>query len=263
MSAEKLKGLIAPAIALICAGGALHLQWSQMQTIQKTHTETQPTKVYQLEEKQLEASLTLLNKLPTLGYDNLVADWTFLNFVQYFGDDNARNKTGYRLIPKYFEVVVQNDPLFLDMYPYLSSAVTLYGGNPIKTVSLLEKGIAAIPETMKDEAYFLWPTKGTDELLFLGKSQAARQSYLTGADWASQSQDPEIQAKAHSYRDTAMFLAKNPNSRRAQISAWMNILSSAIDEQTQQLAVQQIQKLGAVIEQKNGTWSVRVINPQD
>jgi hypothetical protein len=261
MFVEKIRWLIAPAIALTCVGGTLALQWSQMKTIQTKQTQTQPLQVYQFEEKQYEASLAFLNRMPTLGYDNLVADWTFLNFIQYFGDEQARHKTGFRLTPKFFEIIVDKDPRFLDMYPYLSSTVTLYGGNPIKTVALLEKGLKSIPESMQSEAYFLWQAKGTDELLFLGNPQAARQSYLKAAEWASRSEDPEIQAITQRTRETADFLAKNPDSKRAQIAAWMNILLNAIDQPTRQFAISQVQKLGAVLKEKDGVWTVEIVDP--
>jgi hypothetical protein len=261
MFVEKIRWLIAPAIALACVGGTLTLQWSQMNTIQQKQTQAQSLQFYQFEEKQYEASLAFLNRMPTLGYDNLIADWTFLNFIQYFGDEQARPKTGFQLTPKFFEIIVDKDPRFLDMYPYLSSAVTLNGGNPMKTVALLEKGLKSIPESMQGEAYFLWQAKGTDELLFLGNPQAARQSYLNAAEWASRSDDPEIQAIAQRARETASFLAKNPNSKRAQIAAWMNILLNAVDQPTRQYAISQVQKLGAVLEEKDGVWNVQIVDP--
>ena len=39
----------------------------------------------------------MLKNLPSFGFDNLIADWTFLKFLQYFGDDEARDVTGYDL----------------------------------------------------------------------------------------------------------------------------------------------------------------------
>ncbi|MEY3327985.1 MAG: hypothetical protein RLZZ115_866, partial [Cyanobacteriota bacterium] len=63
------------------------------------------------QEKEREAArLGLLKKFPTLGYGNLVAGWTFLNFLQYFGDNLAREQTDYELLDNYFEVIVAHDP---------------------------------------------------------------------------------------------------------------------------------------------------------
>ncbi|HEY9301812.1 MAG TPA: hypothetical protein VIQ31_36695, partial [Phormidium sp.] len=64
-------------------------------------------------EKQIETarfSLDLASRVPSLGMSNILADWTFLRFLQYFGDDEVRAKTGYGLSPDYFKVIIDRDP---------------------------------------------------------------------------------------------------------------------------------------------------------
>ena len=244
----KLQQLITPLIALLTAMLVVNLQWSKFEKTKALNEETQNKAFYLQEEKQIAAQAALLKKIPTLGYDNLVANWAFLNFVQYFGDDKARRATGYRVNPDFFETIVDLDPRFLGMYPYLSSSVTLFSGNPTKSVELLEQGIAEIPEIMQPDAYFLWQSKAADELLFLGNPNAAQSSYEKAYEWASLSDNPDIQAIAIRSKQTAHFLAPNPDSRNAQISSWFNILASAIDDQTRALAISQIQRLGGTVE---------------
>ncbi len=243
-----LHHFVTPGIIFLATIAVITLQWSKFQTTKALQSETQSKSYYLLEEKQIAANAALLKKVPALGHDNLVADWAFLNFVQYFGDDNARAATGYRVNPDFFETVVDRDPRFLSMYPYLSSAVTLFSGNPTKSVDLLTQGIQEMPDSLKPDAYFLWQAKATDELLFLGDPAAAQASYEKVVEWASLSADPERQAIAARAQQTAQFLSQNPNSRNAQISSWFNILSSAIDDQTRSLAVQQIRNLGGTVE---------------
>jgi hypothetical protein len=144
------------------------------------------------------------------------------------------------------------------MYPYLSSSITLYAGRPQESVRLLKQGAQAIPSSMQSRAYFLWQAKGTDELLFLGNTQAATQSYEMDAFWASQSNDPQMQAIAQRSLQTAKFLASNPDSRRARVGSWFNILTNAIDDPTRQLAAKQIQALGGKIIQHNGAFQVKL-----
>ncbi|MCM1984995.1 hypothetical protein [Lyngbya confervoides] len=246
--------ILALAIALCTGLGVVTMQREKLQAQAANQPQTQ--QFYRREERQIKTSVTLLKNLPSLGYDNLVANWAFLNFIQYFGDDSARAVTGYPVSPDFFEVVVERDPLFLNMYPYLSSSVTLFAGNPTKTIDLLSQGIEAMPPALQAEAYFLWQSKATDELLFLGDPQAARQSYLNAAQWASQSEDPEYQAIAARSRATAEFLATNPDSRNARVAAWFNILAGAIDDKTRAIAVQQIQDLGGKIIQHNGQFRI-------
>jgi hypothetical protein len=211
------------AIIAIIGGSLIHLQLKQLKQLTQLETNRHQglTKQdYQREEYRTKQSLKLLSKPPSLDFDNLVADWAFLNFIQYFGDSDARPKTGYSVLPSFFDVIVNHDPLFLNMYPYLSSSVTLYAGRPQESIRLLKQGAQAIPSSMRSRAYFLWQAKGTDELLFLGNTQAATQSYEMAVSWASQSNDPQMQEIAQRSRQTAQFLATNPDSRRARVGSW-------------------------------------------
>jgi hypothetical protein len=245
-------------IFVISYGVIVHLQVSRLSQLDRKANQSLTKAEYVREEQQTQTSLKLLAKLPTFGFDNLVADWSFLNFLQYFGDDQARPKTGYRITPDFFQVIVDRDPRFLVMYPYLSASVSLYGGQPQQTVRLLQQGINGIPPAMQSEAYSLWQAKATDELLFLGRTQDARRSYEMAAAWASQSSDPQMQAIAARSLETSQFLATNPDSRSARVSSWYNILTNAIDDRTRQFAAKQIQALGGTIIQKNGAFQVKL-----
>ena len=236
-------------LILLMSFSVVCLQWQRMeqQADQTLRTEEE----YLREEQDYETNIDLLSRIPSFGFDNMVANSAFLNFVQYFGDDRARVTTGYPVVPKFFEVAIQRDPLFLDLYPMLSSTITIYSGYPLKSIELLDKGIEAIPETMKPDAYFLWQLKGTDELLFLGKPKEAEHSYRKAAEWGQKSTLEYAQISAERSLRTANFLAENPDSRNAQIGSWFNVLGSAVDERSQALAVQQIQNLGGTVEYDN------------
>jgi hypothetical protein len=261
---KNLIKLITPAsiltigLVLVSYGTIVQLQLSRLSQLDRKANQPLTKAEYLREEQQIQASLKVLAKMPTFGFDNLVANWSFLNFLQYFGDDQARPKTGYRITPDFFQVIVDRDPRFLGMYPYLSASVTLYGGQPQQTVRLLQQGINAMPPAMQPEAYFLWQAKATDELLFLGRNQDARRSYEMAASWASQSQDPQMQAIAQRSRQTAQFLATNPDSRRARVGSWYNILTNAIDNPTRQFAAKQIMALGGVITTRGNEIQVKL-----
>ncbi len=257
---QYLPALIIPAIA---CGGITLFQFNRLSSLEASISETLSKEAYQIQDRQTKAQLALLKQSPTLGFDNLIAGWTYLNFIQYFGDDDARKETGYKMTADFFDIIVERDPLFLAMYPYLSASVTLYGGQPQKTVALLAKGAAAIPPQLQPEAYFLWQAKATDELLFLGNNQAAQQAYLKAADWASRSPDPDIQARAERSRETAAFLATNPDSRRARVASWYNLLTNAVDDAIRQFAIQQLTALGGTVSvDEQGAWQVK-LPPED
>ena len=245
-------------LILLAGGGTIVLQLNRFAQLEERSAQQQTKAEYLREAQQTQTSLRLLGQTPRLGFENLIADWAFLNFIQYFGDDKARPQTGYSVAPDFFKLAVQRDPRFLGMYTYLSASVTLYAGRPQETVKLIEQGTKSIPPSMQAEAYFLWQAKGTDELLFLGRSQDARKSYEMAANWASQSPSPDLQDIAARSRKTAEFLASNPDSRRARVGSWFNILTNAVDEPTRHLAIRNIKALGGTLSIQNGALQVKL-----
>ena len=135
-----LKYIITPFVGVLLFSTIAFIQFSRFEQLNALTNDIQSKEYYLREELKIKSSLSLLRRLPTLGFDNLIADWTFLRFLQYFGDQEARSQTGYQVNPDFFEVIVDRDPNFIKMYPYLSSTVTLYSGQPQKTISLIRKG---------------------------------------------------------------------------------------------------------------------------
>jgi hypothetical protein len=108
-------------------------------------------------------------------------------------------------------------------------------------------GLKSITSNVSPDAYFVWLYKGVDEILFLGNAQAAKHSYEMAAQWASLQSTSLSQQIAGQARQTAQFLAHNPNSKRVRASAWATILGNARDDRTRQLALREIQKLGGEV----------------
>ncbi len=208
---------------------------------------TLSTDEYAEQATQEEAQLNLLSKVPVFGFDNLFADWIFLRFTQYFGDEPARQATGVQLSPEYFEIIFDYDPRFRLAYLFLSGSTSLYAGQPERTVEIMNRYLPELSPTVPQKAYYIWRYKATDELLFLGDTDAAINSFSTAAEWASVYDDEESKRSEQANRQTAQFLEENPNSRAARISTWLIVYSNAFDQATQQLALQQIEALGATL----------------
>lgn len=81
-------------------------------------------------EQQEAMRLQLLKQMPTFGFDNLIASWTFLNFLQYYGDTPVRQQTGYSLSPNYFDLITQRDPRFVDIYLFCLGVFPINWVNP-------------------------------------------------------------------------------------------------------------------------------------
>ncbi|MEE3719486.1 hypothetical protein V2H45_22335 [Tumidithrix elongata RA019] len=203
--------------------------------------------------KQEEARLQLLSRLPPkgLGFNNMIANFAFVSFLQYFGDDEARvdHKTGFGLSPKYFEVIVDRNPRFLNIYIYLSTSVSMFAAAPRKAIALYSKGLESLSPEQEPYAYTVWRRKATDELLFLGDAEAARKSYLKAAEWVERAKFgadaiSETKYVAQWSRESAAWLSEKRDLRSAQIAAWKLVLSTAIDKKTLQNIAIEIDKLG-------------------
>ena len=199
---------------------------------------------YHSEQETTKSALIFQQKMPNLGFDNIFADWTFLNFIQYFGDEKARLKTGYPLIPNYFEAIVQSDPRFVQALLSLSSANSIYAGSPNKTIAFLNEALKTITPETSPLAHYLWLYKGVDEMIFLGDLKAARQSFLMAEKWAKQAKE-EITVKRT--QEIILFLDTNPDTKKAKIAGWSMVLNNAIDKRTQKYAIDQLRELGIKI----------------
>ncbi|MHC5612594.1 MAG: hypothetical protein ACYTXA_16660 [Nostoc sp.] len=256
------QAIATPFAICVCILGVGLIQFPQLQKLINSK-KSASLETLEKEIKSEKLRLNFLQKMPSFGYDNFIADLVYLNFSQYFGDDEVRDKTGYSLSPEYFEVILARDPRFLAAYRSLSVSTSLYAGMPERAIALSEKGLKSLSPSVPEKSYYVWRSKGIDELLFLGNAQAAQQSFTTAANWASKFPDAESQLIANSSQKTAEFLSRNPNSKYAQISTWGMVLNYQVDERTQKRAIRAIEALGGkVITTPEGNHKI-VFPPKD
>jgi hypothetical protein len=247
-------------IAIATTGIGL-LQQPQLQAI-KQRSQTLSQEQLQQAVQQERDRLSVLAKLPDFGFRNLAANSVFLGFLQYFGDDEARAKTGYDLSPEYFEVALDRDPYFRDGYFFLSGSSSLYAGLPDRTIAIIDRHLPKLTPTLPERAYFVWRYKATDELLFMGDTKAAIGSFGKVAEWAAAYPDDEGRMMAAAAEASVQRLARNPTSRSARIGAWTMVLSSALDKATRARAIREITLLGGRFE-PNGQGAVQIVPPKD
>ena len=213
-----------------------------------------------------EARLKLVKQLPPrgFGFNNLIANFAFLQFLQYFGDDISRNEfqTGYSLSPLYFANIIDRDPRFLSSYIYMSASVSMFAGIPSKAIDIYSKGLKSLDPDRQPNAYTIWRYKATDQLLFLGNAKGARESYLKAAEWADKASlsDEELvethKISAELSRQSAQWLKEARDLTKAQIGAWSLVLQNATDKKTVQIIAQELDKLNLKIEIKNGAQTI-------
>lgn len=189
------------------------------------------------------SELKVLSKAPSFGFGNVLANYSFLAFLQYFGDE-ARATEGYSLTFNFFEPIVVHDPRYRDFYLFLSGSGSIYAADPAKSVELMKKGLSQLAPNEPPDGYYIWRYKGTDELLFLNDGKSAQKSFEMAAKWAHESSDEVAGTVGKVSEQTAQFLADNPASKLAQINAWGSILTTALDDETRKRAITRIQDLG-------------------
>ncbi|MBW4643460.1 MAG: hypothetical protein KME23_10800 [Goleter apudmare HA4340-LM2] len=230
----------------LCIFGVGLIQFPQLQKL-LNDKQTNSLEALEREIKAESTRLKLVRQMPSFGYDNLIANWEYLNFLQYFGDEELRAKTGYSLSPEYFEVILERDPRFLSAYQSLSSSTSIYAAMPERSIELMAKGLKSLSPQIPEKSYYIWRYKGIDELLFLGDTQSAQKSFATAAEWAKTYSDEESQNAAIISQRTAEFLSNNPDSKYARISTWAMILNNQIDARTRKRAISEIEALGGQV----------------
>ncbi|MGA7936470.1 MAG: hypothetical protein WCA35_23150 [Kovacikia sp.] len=248
--------LLEGAIAAIALTGVVLIQHAQLN--RPSLWVSDPNQA----EKQESIRLDLLSKSPTFGFSNLIADWTFLNFLQYYGDTPVREKTGYSLSPAYFDIITRLDPRFEDIYLFLSGTLSYQLGKPDLAIQMMNRGTEALSPQINPKSYQVWRFKGLDQLLLLGDVPGSIHSHQMAAKWAQGTPDQNL---APIFQQVVEFLRKDPNSVPVRLQSWATIYSQAAqvkDKQFQARAKQEIEKLGWQLQLKDGKLHLVPNNPQ-
>lgn len=235
--------LVNLALAAAAGAGIIALQWTQL------HRPPEPADTPKQAEQLEGLRLQLLKQMPAFGFDNLIANWAFLNYIQYFGEEEARKVTGYSLNADYFDLITQRDPRFADMYLFLSTGISYYLGKPEITVQYMDRGTRALSPQINPRAYLVWRFKGLDQLLLLNDIPGAIHSHQMAAQWVEGTPDEKY---AQMYRQTAEFLKTDPDSTLARGRSWAEVYINATDKRVRERAEQEILKLGGQIRRTQG-----------
>ena len=237
---SKTSKLLSSLAPFICLAGIVILQGQQYKkSVQKLNTSD-----YLAQETEQARVVDWQKRSPNLGFNNLKADLTYLNFVQYFGDESARRTIGYKLVPNYFEAITHSDPKFTQAYLRLAIANSMYAGNPETTIALMERGLEAIAPESEDAA-FLWTSKGLDELLFMGDKKAAVKSYKMAEKWTTLVKGDRAKVLPIKDLETALQSTTEIDLKEAQIRAWSSVLVHIRDNQRRGEIIDKISELKA------------------
>ncbi len=234
----KITKIFAPLAPFICLAGIVFLQSQEYkESVQKLNRLD-----YLAQEQDQERVLNWQKQSPSLGFSNLKANWSYLNFINYFGDRHARDTIGYKLVPDYFEAIAAIDPHFTQAHLNFSIANSMFAGNPEKTIVLMEKVLESVdPES--EQAALLWTSKGLDELLFLGDKEAAIASYKMAAKWANLPTSDRPDGLTIKDLEKALESTDEIDVKSAQIRAWSSVLVYIKDNQRRGEIISKIDSL--------------------
>ncbi|BAU11177.1 hypothetical protein LEP3755_16700 [Leptolyngbya sp. NIES-3755] len=208
-------------------------------------------------EQQERFRLNFLSRMPAFGFDNLMASWLFLNFIQYYGDEPAREVTGFSLGSQYFDLITRHDPRFVESYLFLSGTVSHQLGKPELAMEFMKRGTDSLSPQMHPRAFSIWRWKAIDQLLLLGDLPGAAQSFDMTAKWAAESEG--YKQFVPTLQRTAAFLRTNPNLDWVRFQAWTLVYQDADaagDKLSRDRAKRELLKLGAIERQNEKGESV-------
>jgi hypothetical protein len=146
--------------------------------------------------------------------------------------------------------MVTHDPLWVEMYNFLSTSVSFYQARPDLTVKLIERGLKSLSPEKNPRSWLVWRTKGIDELLLIGDTPAAIKSHQMAAKWAEGTPDKNF---APRLREFAEILSKNPDNKLIRIQSWLMVYGATQDQLVRKRSIQELIKLGVKLEvQKDG-----------
>ncbi|NEP42551.1 MAG: hypothetical protein F6K35_26345, partial [Okeania sp. SIO2H7] len=192
------------AIALTAMGGVIAMQLFLPPEGSPLKERSSAYAEEALRQEQQEAlRLQVLKNAPTFGFDNLIADWTFLEFLEYFGDDDARNTTGYSLSEDYFDIITKLNPRWVDVYLFVSNSLSIYEGKPKRGVEYMTRGVESLSPEIHSDAWLVPRYRGIDQLLLVGDIEGAIASHELAAKWAEGTDDEQLVSL---FKNTAEFL---------------------------------------------------------
>jgi hypothetical protein len=168
-------------------------------------------------------------KIASLGYDDLLADYYWLRFIQYFGGGEARQRDRYASAEKYLRLIVMLDPHFLAAYDFVAFGVGGEEGRPDTAKEILDFGISH-----NQDSWRLPFLAGINEYLFARNELEAANYY----DIASR----RPHAPPWLARQAGILRTKLPSTMKA-INVWKSAYETAVDNSIKRKAQSELVKL--------------------
>lgn len=194
-------------------------------------------------------------QLLSLGYDQILADIYWLSFIQYFGDNEARNSDHYAKCYDYLNLVSALDPHFVQAYWFALFAVGTEQKRPDLASKIISRGLAA-----NQDNWYLPYIAGVNEFINSRNDKEAAKYYKMAAKFpgsppwlARQAQilDTNLPRLVKEIRTWNTVYQSNPDglvraaARDKLIGLWRYVYRHTPDDRFRREVVKQLEKLGA------------------
>ena len=201
-------------------------------------------KIFYTEKNLLITLPTNITRYLTLGFDNLIADIVWLEFIQYFGENyHIKNTQGegydFSYTYKYIDVITTLDPEFSFAYWYGAFAIADEMEKPHLAMNILERGIKNNP------GHWQLPyTAGVLQLMYFNNFYEAHK-YIK--------RSYELNPNSKKLEKVVEVLGSKKNEQEKTILMWFEIYKEAKarnDKVTMQRAEQNLKKFGYRVAEK-------------
>jgi hypothetical protein len=192
-------------------------------------------------------------KMLSLGYDRLLADYYWLEFVQYVGDTVPRERDNYPEASRYIDLIITLDPQLVKTYYFAAFIIGKEQNRPNEAADFIERGMRA-----NQDNWYLPFLAGVNQYLYAHDEDEASRYYRLASTyphapkWLAQQADI-LKAKIPSYIkeiniwDSLYRSAKDSESKeKARVklySLWQAVYKSAPTAKIQKRAFEQLNKL--------------------
>lgn len=193
-------------------------------------------------------------KLVSLGYDQILADCYWLNFIQYYGDTEARLKDGYAKCYDYLNLVSSLDPHFIQAYWFAVFAVGTEQKRPDLAARILNRGLS-----FNQDNWYLPYIAGVNEFINAKDDKAASRYYKMATkfpdapSWLSKQAailDDNLPRLFKEIRTWTTVYESNPDglvkatAKEKLIGLWRYVYRHTNDANSQREVIRQLEKLG-------------------
>lgn len=182
-------------------------------------------------------------RLVSLGFEQVVADYYWLQFIAYVGDKEARDVDHYEHAHRYLDLITDLDPRFIQAYWFAAFTIGGDQQNPARAAELIARGLKA-----NQDNWYLPYLAGVNQFLYARNAKEAAKYYRIAAKYSDAPNWLERQAII--LDSQVPSLVKNAN-------IWLNIFYSVRDDTIRERARIMASKLWRVIYNSAPTDKIR------